>query len=84
MKNQLKICKIYKTCICILQLHILINSIRRRHMPKRHAKRKTHLLSKTEFLKAVLKAELCFHRFVQFACVAIDVFGFRLKQCASD
>ena len=44
MKNQLKICKICKTCICILQLHILINSVRRRHMPKCNANRKTHLL----------------------------------------
>ena len=30
MNNQLKICKICKTCICILQSYILINSIRRR------------------------------------------------------
>ena len=44
MKNQLKICKICKACICILQLYILTYSIRRRHKPKRHAKRKTRLL----------------------------------------
>ena len=44
MKNQLKICKICKACICILQLYILTYSIRRRHKPKRHAKRKTCLL----------------------------------------
>ena len=36
--------KICKNCECILQLYIPINSIRRRHMPKRHAKRKAHLL----------------------------------------
>ena len=39
-----KICKIYKTLKSTLQLYILINSIRRWHMPKRHAKRRTHLL----------------------------------------
>ena len=44
MKNQLKICKICKACICILQLYILTYSIRRRHKPKRHVKRKTRLL----------------------------------------
>ena len=36
--------KICKNCECILQLYVPINSIRRRHMPKRHAKRKGHLL----------------------------------------
>ena len=44
MKNQVKICRICKACICILQLYILTYSIRRRHKPKRHAKRKTRLL----------------------------------------
>ena len=29
------------------------------------------LRTKREFLKAVLKAELCFHRYVHFACVPI-------------
>ena len=43
-KNQLKICKNCKTCICILQLYILINSLGRSHMLKRHAKRKSHML----------------------------------------
>ena len=28
----------------------------------------------TEFLKAVLKAELCFHRYVHFACVPIYIY----------
>ena len=37
-----------------------------------------------EFLKAVLKAELCFHRYVHFSCVPIYVFGLHHKQCASD
>ena len=39
---------------------------------------------KTEFLKTVLKVELCFHRYVHFACVLIYIFGLHHKQCASD
>ena len=31
-----------------------------------------------------LKAELCFHRYVHFACVPIYGFGFHHKQCASN
>ena len=40
--------------------------------------------ARTEFQKAVLKAELCFHRYVHFACVPIYIFGLHHKQCASD
>ena len=34
--------------------------------------------------KAVLKAELCFYRYVHFACVPVYIFGLHHKQCASD
>ena len=40
--------------------------------------------ARTEIQKAVLKAELCFHRYVHFACVPIYIFGLHHKQCASD
>ena len=35
----------------------------------------TSLWRETEYLKAVLKAELCFYRYVLFACVPIYIFG---------
>ena len=44
----------------------------------------TDLWRGTEFQKAVLKAKLCFHRYVHFACVPIYIFGPHHKQCASD
>ena len=34
--------------------------------------------------KSCLKAELCFHRYVYFACVPIYIFGFQNKHFASD
>ena len=34
--------------------------------------------------KDVLKAELCFHRYVHFTCVPIYIFGLHHKQCAND
>ena len=34
----------------------------------------TSLWGRTEFPKAVLKAELCFHRYVDFACVPIYIY----------
>ena len=38
----------------------------------------------TGFLKATLKTEFCFHRYVHFACTPIYMFGLHHKQCASD
>ena len=34
--------------------------------------------------KIRLKTELCFHYYVDFACIPICVFGFHHKQCDSD
>ena len=36
------------------------------------------------FFKAVLRAELCFHRYVHFVCFPIYIFGLHQKQYASD
>ena len=44
----------------------------------------TSLWRGAKFLKAVLKVELCFHRYVHFACVPIYIFGLHQKQYASD
>ena len=33
---------------------------------------------------SALKAELCYHRYVHFACVPIYIFGLHHKQCAGD
>ena len=38
----------------------------------------------TGFLKAILKTEFCFHRYVHFARTPIYIFGLHHKQCASD
>ena len=42
------------------------------------------LMARGRVSKSRLKAELCFHRFVHFACFPIYVFGFHHKKCASD
>ena len=44
----------------------------------------TSLWRGIEFLKAILKAELCFHRYVHFGCLPIYIFGLHHKQCAND
>ena len=36
------------------------------------------------YIFKVLKAELCFHRYVHFTCVSIYILGFQHKECASD
>ena len=41
-------------------------------------------MARNKVSKAVLKAKLCFHRYVHFACVPIYILGLHLKQCASD
>ena len=45
-----------------------------------------HLYEKNQsiYKKSCLMDELCFHRFVHFACNPIYVFEFQYKQCASD
>ena len=41
-------------------------------------------LARNRVSKSCLMAELCFHRFVHFDCVPINIFGFHHKQCASN
>ena len=41
-------------------------------------------IARNRVSKRCLMAELCFHRFVDFDCVPIYIFGFHHKQCASD
>ena len=41
-------------------------------------------MARSRVSKSCLKAELCFHHYVYFACVPIYVFSFHHKQCSSD
>ena len=40
-------------------------------------------MARSRVSRSHLKVELCFHRYVHFACVPIYVFGLHHKQCAS-
>ena len=63
---------------CYIVEHKVCSVMARNRVSKRRFK------GEEQFLKVVLKAELCFHRYVHFAYVPIYIFGPHHKVCASD